>query len=135
MRYKQKEDMLDIRWRIAKRADVDFIDRIIQLTHLRGTTINYQSDKDCEIMKLLFRLWEEKRPGQLGEYLEKARSIREVALNRHIATRDKGIRFLALMPTYLDMLIRAVWRNQKYDGKFYNWFLDKFGCFQLPEKR
>lgn len=129
-----KEDIQDIVWRALPKHWVEFVDKIVEKTHLRGTRINYQSKEDREVMLMLFKAWKLKRPGQLDEYVTKIKSIRNAAKNRHITNDDASVRMTAFMPAYLDMLIKAVWREQEYDKQFYKWFLSDFKVFQVPEK-
>ncbi len=111
-----------------KRSDKEFVEKIVELTHGRDTRIDYHSGKDVEIINLLIKMFIIKRPGQFTAYLEKVKEIRH---NR--GNRKTDSRIIALMPAYLDMMIKAVWRNQQFDAEFYRWFLREFNGFQLPE--
>lgn len=126
-------DPTDIHYELVSAYDAALTDRIVELTHLMPTSIDYGSDKSEKVIWILFGLWEKKRPGELQKYIKKIKEIRDRAYNSHVTGKNKKVRFLALMPSYFDLLIHAVWPTQEYDARFYSWFLDKFACFKVPE--
>lgn len=128
----QSEPVIEWQYKSIPRGEKEWLERVCGLAHYRGTLIDYNSQKDVEIMMLLLNFWEFKRPGELEKYKQRIKELRSVAKNKHVEN-EFDQRIIALMPVYLDMLIKAVWRDQDYSREFYKWFLGIFTSFKVPE--
>src|SRR3990167_1909496 len=109
-------------WKVFHRRDVQDVDAIIRKAQGRGTTINYSSEKDWDVVRIIVKIVNRKYPGEIARYITANKELMETRQRDTGASKSMGTRFLVNMPNLIITLIRSVYRDQKFDVKFFREF-------------
>ena len=121
-------------WKVFHRRDVQDVDAIIRKAQGRGTTINYSSEKDWDVVRIIVKIVNRKYPGEIARYITANKELMETRQRDTGASKSMGTRFLVNMPNLIITLIRSVYRDQKFDVKFFREFAKHFSEFRVARK-
>jgi hypothetical protein len=114
--------------RSFRRADVEAVDRIVELAHGYRSTIT--SNEDWRIVEELIKFFIYKWPDQWTEFKSSLSDIKETRRDGGYS-ESKEIKYVGSLPPKLMGLIKAIFPDQQWDKKFLNKFVNRFKLFKV----
>ncbi len=97
------------------REDVEFVDRLVELSLSRGTTIENEEDWNLvrEILSYFIKRW----PDEFRDFGEGIDGIRQTR-NKDGYSKSKQIQYVGALPPRFERLLKICFPDMRYDKKF-----------------
>ena len=137
------ENKTGVTYRVVPRWLNDLSDAIVKLGKGRGgKDVMVETETDWQVVAGLVDLYANAFPQDWKLFLEANSMIQTTQPNRHGLLEDpttkKGgtaqIRQLGQWPFELEIFIRTIWPNQRFDKKFIRKFMSRLPVFKTVEK-